>query len=358
MEINVIEKNGAQAVDAKELHRLLEVGKDFSTWIKDRIKKYDFKEGEDFFCVKMDQADQTDQSENFDANLGGRKNANSPQNGGLSNKKTGRGGKRPGAGNPNFVPIDYLLSMDMAKELSIIENNDIGRKIRRHLIEVEKAWNDPEKIRQRAAQMDGFIHKTVVDELLKEIKALGISSVRFPFPGCDAVPIKVKKYSTKKGGRVYVLTYRGKTLARHILGYDANGKHVATGTCSERLDGTPISTHFSDFVDRNKHKIGDTYNLEMVNYDDYFNWKASLIEAKYLHNALPAPEEITPELEEPKGERMGIDDIREPKRKEKPRYIDDDAGQDFRGILGDTVDEDESKWTDDENEDDVTRKIA
>ncbi len=32
-------------VDARELHEFLEVGKDFTTWIKDRISKYNFIEG-------------------------------------------------------------------------------------------------------------------------------------------------------------------------------------------------------------------------------------------------------------------------------------------------------------------------
>lgn len=37
-----------QTCNARELHSFLDVGKDFSTWIKDRIKKYDFIEGVDF----------------------------------------------------------------------------------------------------------------------------------------------------------------------------------------------------------------------------------------------------------------------------------------------------------------------
>jgi phage anti-repressor protein len=41
------DKNG-QAVNARELHEFLEVGKDFTNWIKDRISKYGFAENEDF----------------------------------------------------------------------------------------------------------------------------------------------------------------------------------------------------------------------------------------------------------------------------------------------------------------------
>lgn len=41
------EKN-EQTVNARDLHEFLEMGKDFSTWFKDRVEKYDFEEGEDF----------------------------------------------------------------------------------------------------------------------------------------------------------------------------------------------------------------------------------------------------------------------------------------------------------------------
>lgn len=37
-----------QTVNARELHEYLEVGKDYSNWIKDRIEQYKFNENEDF----------------------------------------------------------------------------------------------------------------------------------------------------------------------------------------------------------------------------------------------------------------------------------------------------------------------
>jgi len=38
-------------VNARRLHGFLEVGKDFSTWIKDRIEQYSFIEGADYVEV-------------------------------------------------------------------------------------------------------------------------------------------------------------------------------------------------------------------------------------------------------------------------------------------------------------------
>ena len=42
------DKTGKKTVNARELHAFLGVGKDFSSWIKERITKYEFVEGLDF----------------------------------------------------------------------------------------------------------------------------------------------------------------------------------------------------------------------------------------------------------------------------------------------------------------------
>ena len=101
-----------QLSNARDLHAMLEVGKDFSTWIKDRIEKYGFTEGEDFI-VKLDSPDLGNQEDGFSPDLG--------------NKSLG--------GRP---AIDYHLTLDMAKELAMIENNPKGREVRRYFIRVEK----------------------------------------------------------------------------------------------------------------------------------------------------------------------------------------------------------------------------
>ena len=89
-----------QTCNARELHSFLDVGKDFSTWIKDRIKKYDFIEGVDF--AKID----------------------SP----VSGKQ--RGGDRRS--------IEYYISLSMAKELSMVERNAKGKEARLYFIECER----------------------------------------------------------------------------------------------------------------------------------------------------------------------------------------------------------------------------
>lgn len=97
---------GKQIVSARDLHEYLGVGRDFTTWIKERIEKYQFEENTDFTIVSSFH-----------------------QNG-------GKGG-RP--------KTDYVLRLDMAKELSMIENNDRGREARKYFIECEKKLFDVSK---------------------------------------------------------------------------------------------------------------------------------------------------------------------------------------------------------------------
>jgi phage anti-repressor protein len=95
-----------QLVDARTLHAFLEVGKDFSTWLKSRIKQYDFQENQDYIRIE---------------------------------KTTNNALPKIGDGvNQGFQPIDYHLTLDMAKELSMVERNAKGKEARRYFIECEK----------------------------------------------------------------------------------------------------------------------------------------------------------------------------------------------------------------------------
>ncbi len=87
-------------VNARDLHEFLEVGRDFSTWIKLRIDQYRFVENNDFIGVES-----------------------APQTG--------------GAGNRGFR-IEYYLTLNMAKELSMVERNDRGKQARQYFIECER----------------------------------------------------------------------------------------------------------------------------------------------------------------------------------------------------------------------------
>ncbi|WP_375613964.1 antA/AntB antirepressor family protein [Bartonella sp. AP153HLJHH] len=87
-----------QTVNARELHAFLEIGKDFSNWITDRIKKYNLLENQDFV---------------WSPNLASK----------------GRGGHNR---------KDYHLTLSVAKELSMLENNKKGREARLYFIKCER----------------------------------------------------------------------------------------------------------------------------------------------------------------------------------------------------------------------------
>jgi phage anti-repressor protein len=87
------------AVDARQLHEFLEVGRDFSTWMRTKLKKTRFAEGRDFSPVWV---------------------------------KNGRG--RPS--------IEYVISVDMAKHLALMENTDRGEAVRDYFIDRETQLRD------------------------------------------------------------------------------------------------------------------------------------------------------------------------------------------------------------------------
>ena len=91
------------AVNARDLHKFLGVGRDFSSWIKERIKTYGFVESLDFIVVQ---------------------NLSSPKRG--SSKSRAQ------------TLLDYTISIDMAKELCMIEKTEKGRECRRYFIECER----------------------------------------------------------------------------------------------------------------------------------------------------------------------------------------------------------------------------
>lgn len=98
-----IDQELVQTVNARDLHAFLEAKRDFSNWIKDRITKYNFIEGKDFVKTQ---------------------DLRSPN---LANAKSRA-----------VIAINYYLTLDRAKELSMLENNQKGREARLYFIECER----------------------------------------------------------------------------------------------------------------------------------------------------------------------------------------------------------------------------
>jgi len=96
--IPISEQNGKRAVSARDLHRFLKSKQEFTAWIKNRIKKYGLVENQDYQV--------------FDNFI-----------------------KNPTGGRPL---MEYALSIDCAKELSMVEGNAKGKQARQYFIACEK----------------------------------------------------------------------------------------------------------------------------------------------------------------------------------------------------------------------------
>lgn len=94
-----INNEEVNAVNARELWEKLEVKTQFKDWMPRRIEEYGFEENRDFTVLKNEHG----------RNVSGK-----------------------------FSSKEYIISLDMAKELAMVENNEQGRKIRQYFIEVEK----------------------------------------------------------------------------------------------------------------------------------------------------------------------------------------------------------------------------
>jgi len=111
---------GEKIVNARELHEKMMVGKDFTSWIKNRIDQYGFTENEDYFLTLT--------------KIGERK---------------------------NVTRHDYFLTLDTAKEIAMVQNNEAGRAIRKYFIEVEKRFR--QKQPQTQAELILMVAQKLVD---------------------------------------------------------------------------------------------------------------------------------------------------------------------------------------------------
>lgn len=121
-----------QTVSARELHEQLHIGTEFAKWFS-RMCEYGFSVGNDYseVIVKNDE-----------------------------NSKGGR------------PATDYNISVDMAKQICMIQRTPEGKAVRQYLIDLEKAWNTPEQVMARALK----IANNTIESLKSENNTLAIKN--------------------------------------------------------------------------------------------------------------------------------------------------------------------------------------
>lgn len=98
-------------VSGRELHEALKINTKYVDWFA-RMCEYGFAETQDYFPILRNRSD----------------------------------------GLPGKPMTDHRLTIDMAKQLCMIQRTDIGRQFRQYFIKVEESWNSPEAVMARALQ--------------------------------------------------------------------------------------------------------------------------------------------------------------------------------------------------------------
>ena len=97
-----IANQSVQLCNARDLHAFLESKSQYANWIKDRINEYGFIQDEDYLVI--------------------------------TERTNGRPRK------------EYHITLDMGKELGMVERNERGRQIRKYFIECERRASQPQQI--------------------------------------------------------------------------------------------------------------------------------------------------------------------------------------------------------------------
>lgn len=108
---------------ARDLHEFLEVKTAYKDWFP-RMCEYGFAEGEDYCSFLSDRSD----------------------------------------GLPGKPRQDAQLTIDMAKEICMLQRNEKGKQARQYFLQLEREWNSPEAVMARALRM--------AQEKLERVKAI------------------------------------------------------------------------------------------------------------------------------------------------------------------------------------------
>ena len=127
----LIKINSNNTVSGRELHKFLEIGTRFDTWFE-RMISYGFEENSDFRLIAQKRA------------------TNNPK-------------------NPITTYIDYEITVDMAKEISMLQRSEKGKQARQYFISCEKKLK--EVVKKPLTTLEQLkLHYLALDEQNKELK--------------------------------------------------------------------------------------------------------------------------------------------------------------------------------------------
>lgn len=116
--------NDRITLSARELHEFLGVSTRYNDWIK-RMVEYGFNENTDYQAITQ---------------------------------------KRVTAQGNETSFIDHEITLDMAKEIAMIQRSDKGKEVRQYFLELERRWNSPEAVMNRALEYSRKQVKALMEE--------------------------------------------------------------------------------------------------------------------------------------------------------------------------------------------------
>ena len=166
-EIIKVNTDTAERPTGRELHKALEIQTQYSKWFE-RMCEYGFTENQDFVAISQ---------------------------------------KRLTAQGNETTYTDHQLTLDMAKEICMIQRTETGRKCRQYFLDMEKQWNSPEAVMGRALKYAD----NRIKQLERERKELPISAAQVRQLREE---ITIKAMDLCRSGRLYMKL--GETLRADI----------------------------------------------------------------------------------------------------------------------------------------------
>ena len=159
-------------VSARELQEGLEIKSNFTTWF-DRMCGYGFTELDYQKCFP-----------NLESGCNGGQNM-----------------------------VDYQISVDMAKQICMIQRTDNGKQYRQYFNDLEKAWNTPEQVMARALK----IANNEIDKLKADNKVLIADAERMKPKEIFADAVESSRTSILIGDMAKLICQNGHEIGQNRL---------------------------------------------------------------------------------------------------------------------------------------------
>lgn len=160
-------------VSARELYEGLEINTRFNDWYK-RMCEYGFAENVDYQAITQ---------------------------------------KRVTAQGNETTFMDYEISIDMAKQICMIQRTDKGKQYRQYFLDLEKAWNTPEQVMARALK----IANNEIDKLKADNRVLIADTERMKPKEIFADAVSSSKDSCLIGDLAKIICQNGYKIGRNRL---------------------------------------------------------------------------------------------------------------------------------------------